>query len=236
MVSLGFIIVLILVAIFAPLVVKLVGVSGPNQQNLNSLDAFGQPLGPTSAHPFGVDELGRDILARTIYGARISLEVAFIATGIAVLVGTIVGTAARLLPRLDRLSARAPDGHRPGLPDPVACDRPRVCVLAGQGLPRRPDHAGRTDADRRDRAVVLAVHRAHRSRSGAVAPREGVHRRGPVAWCVGRPGTCERRFCPTSLLRSLSTRHWSYRPMFSTRRHFRSWAWGSSRRRQAGVR
>ena len=94
MVSLGFIIVLILVAIFAPLVVKLVGVSGPNQQNLNSLDAFGQPLGPTSAHPFGVDELGRDILARTIYGARISLEVAFIATGIAVLVGTIVGTAA----------------------------------------------------------------------------------------------------------------------------------------------
>src|SRR5438445_4797095 len=94
MVSLGFIVVLILVAIFAPLVVKLVGVSGPNTQNLDSLDAFGQPLGPTSAHPFGVDELGRDILARTIYGARISLEVAFIATGIAVLIGTIVGTAA----------------------------------------------------------------------------------------------------------------------------------------------
>jgi peptide/nickel transport system permease protein len=94
MVSLGFIVVLILVAIFAPLVVKLVGVSGPNTQNLNALDAFGQPLGPSSAHPFGVDELGRDILARTIYGARISLEVAFISTGIAVLIGTVVGTAA----------------------------------------------------------------------------------------------------------------------------------------------
>jgi peptide/nickel transport system permease protein len=94
MVSLGFIIVLILVAIFAPLVVKLVGVSGPNTQNLNALDPFGQPLGPSSAHPFGVDELGRDILARTIYGARISLEVAFIATGIAVFIGTVVGTAA----------------------------------------------------------------------------------------------------------------------------------------------
>jgi hypothetical protein len=51
MVSLGFIVVLILVAIFAPLVVKLVGVSGPNTQNLNSLDLFGQPLGPSSAHP-----------------------------------------------------------------------------------------------------------------------------------------------------------------------------------------
>ena len=85
---------LILVAVFAPLVVKLFGVSGPNVQNLDSLDAFGQPLGPTAAHPFGVDELGRDILARTIYGARVSLEVAFISTGIAVFVGTVVGTAA----------------------------------------------------------------------------------------------------------------------------------------------
>ena len=94
MVSLGFIVLLIIVAIAAPLVVKALGVSGPNVQNTNALDAFGQPSGPTSVHPFGVDELGRDILARVIYGARVSLEVAFISTGIAVLVGVIVGTAA----------------------------------------------------------------------------------------------------------------------------------------------
>jgi peptide/nickel transport system permease protein len=94
MVSLGFIIVLIVVAFAAPLVIKLVGVSGPNQQNINALDAFGQPTGPSSAHPFGVDELGRDIFARVIYGAQVSLEVAFISTGIAVLIGTIVGTTA----------------------------------------------------------------------------------------------------------------------------------------------
>jgi peptide/nickel transport system permease protein len=94
MVSLGFIVLLIIAAIAAPLVVKLVGVSGPNQQNLNALDPFGQPLGPSSAHPFGVDELGRDIFARVIYGAQVSLEVAFIATGAAVIIGTIVGMAA----------------------------------------------------------------------------------------------------------------------------------------------
>jgi peptide/nickel transport system permease protein len=41
-----------------------------------------------------VDELGRDVLARVIYGARISLEVAFIATGIAVLIGVTLGTIA----------------------------------------------------------------------------------------------------------------------------------------------
>ncbi len=94
MVSLGFIVLLIIVALAAPLVVKAFGVSGPNVQNVGALDAFGQPSGPSSVHPFGVDELGRDILARVIYGARVSLEVAFISTGIAVLIGVIVGTAA----------------------------------------------------------------------------------------------------------------------------------------------
>jgi ABC-type dipeptide/oligopeptide/nickel transport system permease subunit len=94
MVSLAFIVLLIIVALAAPLVVKAFGVSGPNVQNVGALDAFGQPSGPTSVHPLGVDELGRDILARVIYGARVSLEVAFISTGIAVLIGVIVGTAA----------------------------------------------------------------------------------------------------------------------------------------------
>ena len=102
MVSLVFIVVLIIVAIFAGPIVSLLGVSGPNTPNNNcpgpatqcALDIFGQPTGPSSIHPFGVDELGRDVLARVIYGARISLEVAFIATGIAVLIGVTLGTIA----------------------------------------------------------------------------------------------------------------------------------------------
>ena len=55
---------------------------------------FGTPTGPSAEHPFGVDRLGRDIFARTIYGARVSLEVALIATGIAVVIGVIVGLVA----------------------------------------------------------------------------------------------------------------------------------------------
>jgi peptide/nickel transport system permease protein len=102
MVSLAFIIFLIFVAVFAGPIVNLLGVTGPNTPNNNcpgpasqcALDAFGQPTGPSSLHPFGVDELGRDILARTIYGAQVSLEVAFIATGFAVLIGVTIGTAA----------------------------------------------------------------------------------------------------------------------------------------------
>jgi peptide/nickel transport system permease protein len=94
LVSLGFIVLLIFVAIFAPLIVKVFGIPDPYQQNINALDAFGQPAGPNSVHIMGVDDLGRDIFARVLYGARVSLEVAFISTGIAVLVGVTLGMIA----------------------------------------------------------------------------------------------------------------------------------------------
>jgi peptide/nickel transport system permease protein len=46
---------------------------------------------PSSAHPLGTDQLGRDVLSRMIWGARISLKVGFVATGIAILLGAILG-------------------------------------------------------------------------------------------------------------------------------------------------
>src|SRR5207248_141640 len=63
-----FILFLIVVAIFAPLVVQILGLQSPYQNNPNALDVFGSPTGPSSTHPFGVDELGRDVLSRVIYG------------------------------------------------------------------------------------------------------------------------------------------------------------------------
>jgi peptide/nickel transport system permease protein len=94
LVSLGFVVFLLIVAIAAPLVVELAGVPGPNVQNLNATDAFGSPLGPSAAHPFGVDQLGRDVFARVIYGARVSLAVGLLGTAIAALIGTAVGLLA----------------------------------------------------------------------------------------------------------------------------------------------
>src|ERR1019366_7429793 len=73
-VSATFIILLIIMAIAAPLVIKLFGLPGPNVQDPSATDIFGSPLGPDGAHPFGVDPLGRDVLARVIYGSRVSLE------------------------------------------------------------------------------------------------------------------------------------------------------------------
>jgi ABC-type dipeptide/oligopeptide/nickel transport system permease subunit len=89
-----FIILLIIVAIAAPLIVKLLGIPGPNVQDPNATDAFGAPLGPSASHPFGVDQVGRDVLSRVIYGARVSLVVGIIGTAVATVIGTFVGLLA----------------------------------------------------------------------------------------------------------------------------------------------
>jgi peptide/nickel transport system permease protein len=94
MVSAGFIIFLIIVAIAAPLIVSIFGLQGPNVQNPNALDIFGSPTGPSAAHPFGVDQLGRDVLSRVIYGARVSLTVGIVGTAISAVVGTVLGLLA----------------------------------------------------------------------------------------------------------------------------------------------
>jgi len=94
MTALAFIVALILMAIFAPAIVNLAGTPGPRVQSSRALDVFGSPSGPSAAHPFGVDRLGRDVFSRTVHGSRVSLEVALIATGIAVFIGVAVGLLA----------------------------------------------------------------------------------------------------------------------------------------------
>ncbi len=51
---------------------------------------------PSWSHPFGTDELGRDLLTRVLYGGRTSIIVAFAATGIAMLLGVVWGFASAL--------------------------------------------------------------------------------------------------------------------------------------------
>ena len=94
LVSLAFIVFLIVLAIAAPLVVGLLGLPGPNVQNPNLTDSFGSPLGPSLAHPFGVDQLGEDVMSRVIYGTRVSLEVGIIGTAISTVIGVVVGMLA----------------------------------------------------------------------------------------------------------------------------------------------
>lgn len=58
------------------------------------LDVVTMLQSPSLAHPLGTDELGRDLLSRTIYAARISMEVAFIAASVGLVCGTLIGVAA----------------------------------------------------------------------------------------------------------------------------------------------
>ena len=55
------------------------------------IDAYNVLMPPSTAHWMGTDELGRDVFTRVIFGARISLKVGFVAVGIAMLIGTVVG-------------------------------------------------------------------------------------------------------------------------------------------------
>jgi peptide/nickel transport system permease protein len=94
MVALGFVVLIVMTAILAPVIVKVAGTPQPNITNADLTDDFGQPLGPRDGHPFGVDKLGRDVFSRVVYGSRVSLEVAFIATALIVLIGVSVGLVA----------------------------------------------------------------------------------------------------------------------------------------------
>ena len=70
------------IAIFAPAIT-------PYDPNAINVHKILEPPGFT--HPFGTDDLGRDILSRIIWGSRISLSVGFVAVGISTLIGVILG-------------------------------------------------------------------------------------------------------------------------------------------------
>jgi len=61
---------------------------------INDIDFAATLQGPSLAHPFGTDDLGQDLLARMIYGGRISLAVGFAAMIIATLAGVVIGAVA----------------------------------------------------------------------------------------------------------------------------------------------
>jgi len=96
MVSALFIVFLIFVAVFAKPIIDLVGARPPNEQSTKFLDSFGSASGPSfeNRNFFGTDGVGRDVFSRTLYGARISLAVAFISTFLTVMIGVVLGVTA----------------------------------------------------------------------------------------------------------------------------------------------
>jgi peptide/nickel transport system permease protein len=62
--------------------------------NPSTIDIKNILIGPSLSHPLGTDDLGRDVLSRMLWGGRISLEVGFVAVGIATLIGILFGSLA----------------------------------------------------------------------------------------------------------------------------------------------
>lgn len=77
---------IISVLVFAALVPSLIAPYGFDEQNLRA-----RLLSPSFQHFMGTDNFGRDIFSRIVYGARISLQVGFVAVGIAIVVGGALG-------------------------------------------------------------------------------------------------------------------------------------------------
>jgi len=87
----GFVLVSIFVtvALFAPLIAPY----GPREQNLSLLEGSCCP-GPSSEHLFGVDDLGRDVFSRVVYGARYSLLIGVVSVAVGLSIGLVIGATA----------------------------------------------------------------------------------------------------------------------------------------------
>ncbi len=100
MVGLVILTLIILMAIFAPLIAPY----GYDDQDLDKRLQF-----PSKEYPFGTDNFGRDQLSRIIYGSRISMQVGLISVSIGLLIGGFLGAIAAYFSRTDNIIMRTID-------------------------------------------------------------------------------------------------------------------------------
>ncbi len=81
----GLVLIVIISSVLAPLI---------SPYDPAAIDVGNILIGPGVSHPFGTDDLGRDVLSRMIWGGRVSLEVGFVAVGLATIIGIILGSIA----------------------------------------------------------------------------------------------------------------------------------------------
>ena len=158
---------IVLLALLAPLVTW----HDPIQQNLEST-----LQGPSWSHPFGTDELGRDVWAQLVYGARTDLRIALLAVLFPFAIGTTVGLLAGYFGRLRRHGRQLAGQHRRRLPLLRPDHRARLRARPGNAEHLHRDHHRR-----------LGLVRADRARRGARRQAPGIRARRPGGGTVARP-------------------------------------------------
>jgi peptide/nickel transport system permease protein len=93
------------------LLIVLATIFGPTIYRIdpNYSDLLARNKGPSMAHPFGTDNLGRDLLAANLVGGRISLSVGMVAMLISIVLGTAIGLISGYFPKLDGILMRLTD-------------------------------------------------------------------------------------------------------------------------------
>ncbi|MEX2229013.1 MAG: ABC transporter permease [Dehalococcoidia bacterium] len=124
--------VIVIVLAIAALVAPLAAISGPN-----TIDGSARLLAPSFSHPFGTDNLGRDVYSRVVWGARISITIGLIAVTISTVLSMLIGVASGFYGRTtDMLLQRVVDAviAFPGLVFILGI----VAIFRGSNIPGLP--------------------------------------------------------------------------------------------------
>ena len=131
-IGLALVVALGLVSLAAPIVVS----ADPTFESPAGLTVSGEPLPFLSVgHPLGTDPKGRDLLARVIYGGRVTLFAAIVAVAIAMLIGLAIGSLGAAFPR--RIGAVLMRFTDLGLAIPGVLLAAAIAAVLGRGLDRK---------------------------------------------------------------------------------------------------
>ena len=191
-------VILLLLAVFADVV-------APHSPIQQFRDHFLTPpiwqQGGSSAFPLGTDDVGRDVLARLIYGARLSLLIGIAVVTLSLVLRHRAGSYRRLRRRIGGHRDHAVDGHRAGVPEPAAGHRdrrhPRPRPVQRHDRGRRRDAAQLHASHPRRGAVRAGARLRHRDalrRRRQAAP-DVQHRAAELPGAVDRAGHTGLRHC-----------------------------------------
>jgi len=213
-VGMSVVILLVVVAVLSPVLAPY----DPNQTNIKM-----RLQGPSSEHPLGTDNFGRDMLSRIIYGSRISLYVGFVAVGIGAVFGGILGAIGGYYGgRLDNFIMRCMDVL---LAIPQIILAIAIVGALGTSLLNLMIAVGISQLPRYARVV----------RASALTVRGQEYVEAARAWERATPGSSWRTSSPTAWHPSSSRAPWEWpRPSFR-RRPSLSWASASSPPRRSGA-